>query len=104
HRQPLLVAAAVALIAVGAGAIVASLPGDRDLQPAQPSPTPSASPSSSSSPSPALSPIPRSAPAVPYVLDRGLYVDGEQVPGDDWWSVEPAGDAWIGVRGMPLTW
>lgn len=109
RRLTLLAAAAAVAVVAGATGLVATLPGDRDVQPAQPSPAPSTSPSTppSTSPSPtaaAPAPIPDGAPAVPYVLDRGLYVDGERVPGDDWWSVRSGGDAWIGVRGMPLTW
>lgn len=40
---------------------------------------------------------------LPHVVDGTLYVDGTKVPGT-WWSVKPAGDAWIAVEGMPLTW
>ena len=98
RRAPLLAAAAVVLIAAGAMG-VATLPDGRDTQPAQPSPSPSPSPN----PPEAVAPISRSAPTVPYVLDRQLYVDGETVPGE-WWSVRPAGEAWVAVEGMPATW
>ena len=105
RRLALLAAAAAVAVVAGATGLLATLPGDRDVQPAQPSPSPSTPPSTSPSPTAAApAPIPDGAPTVPYVLDRGLYVDGERVPGDDWWSVRSGGDAWIGVRGMPLTW
>lgn len=101
RRAPLLAAAAVVLIAAGAVG-VATLPDGRDTQPAQPSPSPSLVPSPSPTPAESVT-VPRSAPSVPYVLGDRLYVGGEQVPGS-WWSVRPAGDAWIAVEGMPATW
>lgn len=104
RRLTLLAAAAAVAVVAGATGLLATLPGDRDVQPAQPSPAPSTAPSTSPSPTAAPSPISSGAPTIPYVLDRRLFVDGEQVPGDDWWSVTPAGEAWIAVRGMPLTW
>ena len=106
RRRALLAAAAAVAVVAGATGVVATIPGERDVQPAEPSPAPSAStpPSTSPSPTTAPTPIPKGTPTLPYVLDRRLLVGGEQVPGDDWWSVEPAGDAWIGVRGMPPTW
>lgn len=108
RRLTLLAAAAAVVVVAGANGLLATLPGDRDVQPAQPSPAPSASPSTSPSTSPsptaAPAPIPDGEPTVPYVLDRRLFADGQQVPGDDWWSVTPAGEAWIAVRGMPTIW
>lgn len=95
RRAPLLAAAAVVLVAAGAVG-VATLPDGRDTRPAQPSPSPSPSPPES------VAPIPRSAPTLPHVLDRKLYVDGEQVPWT-WWTVRPAGDAWIAWR-EDFTW
>ena len=94
HRGPFLAAAAVVLIVAGAVGL-ATAPDGRDTRPAQPSP--------SSSPTAAAEPIPRSAPALPYVLDRKLYVDGDQVPGSCW-SVRTGGEAWIAAEGMPITW
>ncbi len=94
RRGPVLAAAAAVLIVAGAVGLT-TIPDGRDTQPARPSPTPS--------PTAAAEPIPRSAPAVPYVLDQKLYVDGDQVPGS-WWSVRTGGEAWIAVEGMPLTW
>lgn len=96
RRAPRLAAAAVVLIAAGAVG-VATLPEDRDTQPAQPSPSPSLVPSPSPSRAESAASIPRSAPTLPYVLDRRLYVDGEQVDGS-WWAVRPAGEAWIAWR------
>lgn len=101
-REPMLVAAAVVLIAAGAVG-VATLPGGLDTEPAQPSPAPSPVPSPSPSPTESNVPVPRTAPALPYVLEDRLYVDGEQVPGS-WWAVHPAGEAWIAVADMPPTW
>lgn len=84
HWQPLLVAAAVALIA-GVVALVIGLQGDGSPQPAPPAPP---------SPAPTLS---TGAPTVPYVLDQRLYVDGRQVPGD-WWFVESRHGVWVAQR------
>jgi hypothetical protein len=102
HRGPLLAAAAVVLIVAGSVGL-ATVPDGQDTRPAQPSPSPSLLPSPSSSPTAAEGPIPRSAPAIPYVLDQKLYADGEQVPGS-WWSVRTGGEAWIAAEGMPITW
>ncbi len=102
--SPWLAAAAAVAVVAGATGLLATLPR-RPGRPAGPtSPAPSTAPSTSPSPTAAPSPISSGAPTIPYVLDRRLFVDGEQVPGDDWWSVTPAGEAWIAVRGMPLTW
>ncbi len=105
RRAPLLAAAAVLAVVTAATGVMASLPDGADTGPAQPSPAPSPSsptPTPTRSAEPAAT-IPTDAPAVPYVLDRELYVDGEHL-GGSWWSVQPAGEAWIAVRGMPLTW
>lgn len=103
-REPLLAAAAMLLVVAGALGAVRLLAGDdRDPAPA-PAPAPTSSATPSIGPSQADAPLSRSAPSRPYVLDRRLHVDGQQVPGDDWWSVRPAGDAWIAARGMPVTW
>lgn len=93
RRGPVLAAAAVVLIVAGAVGL-STIPDGRDTRPAQPAPSPSPT---------AAKPIPRSAPAVPYVLDQKLYVDGDQVPGS-WWSVRTGGDAWIAAEGSPITW
>ena len=97
RRQPLLAAAAVVTIVAGTGAVVATLLDGPDTEPAQPSPSRSLAPSPSPSPIESVAPIPRNAPEVPYVLDGRLYADAQQVPGL-WWSVRPAGEAWIAWR------
>lgn len=100
RRGPVLAAAAVVLIVASAVGL-ATVPDGGDTRPAQPSPSPSLLPSPS--PTAATEPISRSAPTVPYVLDKKLYVDGDQVPGS-WWWVRTGGEAWIAAEGMPLTW
>jgi len=90
--QPLLVAAVVVLI-VGALAVFLNQGGDGTPQPA-PSPTPNPTPSITPTPD---ATIPAAPPSVPYVLDRKLYVDDTQVPGD-WWSVESRGGAWLATQ------
>jgi len=85
HWQPLLGAAAVVLVV--AGAAVLTTRDGQTVDPAVPTPTPT----------PSAVSIPRTAPALPYVLDQRLYVDGEQVPGD-WWSVQGGDAGWIAIR------
>jgi hypothetical protein len=84
--QPMLVAAAVVLV-LGLVALVLSQQGDGRPQPA-PSPSPSVTRS------PGDTAIADTAPAVPYVLDRRLHVDGAVVPGD-WAFVESRGGVWL---------
>lgn len=84
--HPMLVAAAVVLIAAGAIAVVTSYRGGGEPQPA-PSPTETTS----------IQPLTSEAPTVPYVLDGNLYVDGAQVPGG-WWAVQQGGEAWVAQR------
>lgn len=91
---PALAAAAVVLIVSGAVGL-ANVPDGRDTRPAEASPP--------TSPTAVAEPIPLSAPTVPYVLDKKLYVDGDQVPGS-WWSVRTGGESWIAAEGMPITW
>ncbi|GCD88560.1 hypothetical protein [Nocardioides sp. LS1] len=87
HWQPLLVAAVVVLI-VGAVAVFLGESGDGSPDPAPaPTPTPSVTPTPDAT-------IPAAPPSVPYVLDRRLYVDGTQVPGE-FWAVESRGGAWL---------
>ncbi|MDP3893074.1 hypothetical protein [Nocardioides sp.] len=89
--QPLLVAAAVALL-VGLVAIVVGQQGGDAPQPA-PSPSPSVS-------DPTVS---GKAPTVPHLLDRRLYVDGVQVPGE-WWGLEARGQVWLAVQSDGSWW
>jgi len=91
HRQPLLVAAAVALIVAGAMAVVTMTGGRDEPQPAPPPPSRTAAPLTSG------------APTVPYLLDGRLYVQREQVPGT-WWTVKQAGGAWVAQRDDDTWW
>ena len=77
--QPLLVAAVVVLL-VGFLAVVLDSPDD--------TPRPSGPPDVT---------IPTTAPLVPYVIDKRLYVDGQQVPGA-WSSVQSANGTWLGQK------
>lgn len=94
HRTwvPLLVAAAVVLV-LGVAVLLVDRQGGHDVQPA-PAPSPTSSPST---PSATPRTISRSAPAVPYVLDRRLHVAGAVVPGE-WWSVQSRGEVWLALR------
>jgi hypothetical protein len=103
HWQPLLVAAAVVIVA-GAVAVVAIPQVGQELEPAPPSPSRTESEPSPPSPSrtESVATIPMTAPTVPYVLDQRLYVDGEQVPGT-WWSVDGGDAGWLAQR-TDYTW
>lgn len=81
--QPLLVAAVVALVVGVSFLVLGQGGGDK------PAPAPS--------PSPQETAIPSTAPTVPYVLDRRLYVDGMQVPGE-WWGLETRGEVWLATQ------
>jgi hypothetical protein len=81
--QPLLVAAAVALV-VGIAALEVSQQNDGEPQP---TPSPTSTPSTTGS-------IRVTAPTVPYVIDQRLYINARQVPGD-WWFVESRGGVWL---------
>lgn len=91
HWQPLLAAAAVVVILAGSFLALANTRGEQHPQPTQPSPTV------------AKEQIPRTAPTVPYVLDRKLYVGGRQVPGT-WWSVQSGAAAWLALRADNTWW
>lgn len=84
--QPLLVAAVVLLIALGAVATLGNLDPDRSIRPA-PSP----------SPTEATQALSTSAPTIPYVLGSRLYVGGARVPGS-WGSVAGVDAGWVGIR------
>lgn len=85
---PLLVAAVAVLVVAGAAFVGLSRDGG-EPQPA-PSPTPTPSPSA------VETTVATTAPAVPFVLDRQLYVDGEAVPGT-WGTVESGPAAWLAI-------
>ncbi len=97
HRRPLLAAAAVVAVIAGAAGVVATLPGGQDMEAPRHSPVRSAAPSPSSGRTGPAAPIPTSAPTLAHVVDGRLYVDDTEVPGT-WWSVVPAGEAWIALR------
>ncbi len=93
HWPPLLVAAAVVLIVSGAVAVGKTVGGRDERQPAPPAASPSEEP---------VTQIPTTAPTVPYVVDRKLYVGENRVPGE-WWSVSPTEHAWL-AQGTDNTW
>ncbi|CAI9410549.1 hypothetical protein [Nocardioides sp. T2.26MG-1] len=86
--QPLVVAAAVVLIA-GVVALLFSRQDDGSPQPAPPAPS-RATESVDTTISTAM-------PTVPFVVDRRLYVDGEQVPGE-WWGLQSHWGVWLATR------
>ena len=93
--QPLLVAAAVVLIIVGAVAAVVTLNGDEEIQPSpSPSPTPTVA---TDSPTQAAEPAPLTTepPSIPYVVNSRLFVGGKQVPGTDWAFVRGTDTQWV---------
>jgi hypothetical protein len=91
--QPLMVAAAVALI-VGVVALTLSQQGADKPQP---------TPSPSFTPSPRDATIRATAPTVPYVLDQQLYVNGSQVRGD-WWFVQSRAGVWLALQSDGSWW
>ena len=103
HWRSGLVAATVALI-LGVTAVVLYDQGDSDVQPARPSPSPTAPANTDPSPGPeSIASIPTTEPTVAYIVDQQLYVDGHQVPGT-WWSVESRGGVWLGLQSNGSWW
>lgn len=96
--RPLLVAAVVAVI-VGVTALVLSLPDDGSPQPTPPAPTRATDPSV-----PRDTEIRTTMPTVPFVIDGRLYVDGAQVPGEDWWGLQSHEGVWLATRGNTGSW
>lgn len=96
--QPLLVAAAVVLVVLGAAAVLSWVSGGSDIQPA-PAPRPTAATHHTAE----ADAVPTSPPTVPYVLGTRLYVAGERVPGD-WAHVEGTGTGWVAVRSDGTYW
>ncbi len=92
HWQALLVAAVVVLVVALAVAMDAISGGSHEPTPA-PAPTPT----------PVTRVISKAAPTTPYVLDRRLYVGGENVPGD-WWSVQSGTEGWLAHRAGDTWW
>ncbi len=86
--QPLLVAAALVLVALATVATLTRLGADGRPQPA-PSPTPT--------PTGAVERLTTDPPTVPYVVDGRLYVGGERVPGE-YYSVDGTSTGWVATR------
>jgi hypothetical protein len=97
--QPLLVAAAVALV-VGGVAWALSQQGDGSPQPM---PAPSVTTGPTGSPDGSDTAIALTEPTVPYVFDQRLYVDGGQVPGS-WWYVESHDGVWLAAQSDGSWW
>jgi hypothetical protein len=49
------------------------------------------------SPAPPDTAVPTTAPTVPFVFERRLYVDGRQVPGE-WWGLQTRGEVWLATQ------
>ena len=96
---PLLVAAAVLLVVLGAVAAVTALGGERELQPA-PSPSPTVATEATARRGRVHRATERSRTSF---RDR-LYVGGEQVPGDWSWAARAPGPHWIGGRLDGTSW
>jgi hypothetical protein len=94
---PLLVAAAVVLIIVGAVATVTTLGGDDGPQPA-PSPSPSVVTEDPTEDSAEQGPVSTAPPNTPYVVNDQLFVGGQQVPGNDWANVRGTDTGWVAAR------
>ena len=90
--QPLLVAAVVVLL-VGVTVLVLGQGGSDEPEPA-PSPTPTVSTAPTQPQDVGIFAV---APTVPYILDRRLYVDGTQVPGE-WWGLETRNGVWLATQ------
>ena len=84
--RPLLVAAAMVLVALATIATLTRLGSDSRPQPA-PSPTPTE----------ALERLTTAPPIVPHVVDGRLYVGGEQVPGE-YYAVDGTSTGWVATR------
>ncbi len=97
---PLLIAAAVVLIALATIVTVSALRGPGQVLPA-PAPAPTQAPTTDPSATPDGSAgdevIATTRPTVPYVLGSRLYVAGEPVPGE-WAFVEGAETGWVAGR------
>ncbi|KQW53775.1 hypothetical protein ASC77_05845 [Nocardioides sp. Root1257] len=94
HRTGMLVAAVIILVVAAAVAIEAIGGGSRELDPAPPVPTPGQSQSDA---------ISTAVPATPYVLGERLYVGGKEVLGN-WWSVQSGPEAWLAHRAHDGWW
>jgi hypothetical protein len=109
HRRwlPLLVAAAVVLIAAGAVAgVVAYQDGGETTSPAPPvAPSPAETPTETPAETPTVRPLAADAPKVPFLFGESLYVAGNQLSGS-WssWTMQHAGDAWVAQRDDDTWW
>jgi hypothetical protein len=96
--QPLLVAAAVVLIALAAVAgVLARTGGDDEIQPA-PSPSPTVATDGATEGTSTPEPLSTAPPSIPYVVGDRLYVAGQQVAGNDWAWVKGTDTGWVAAR------
>ncbi len=95
--RPLLVAAVVTVI-VGVAALVLSQQDDGSPQPTPPAPT-----RATDSSAPRDTDIRTTMPTVPFIVDRRLYVDGVQVPGE-WWGLQSRAGVWLATQGNSGAW
>ena len=93
--QPLLVAAAVVLIVLGAVAGVLALGGDDDAIEPAPSPSPTVATDGATEDPTEPEAVSTTPPSVPYVVGNRLYVAGNQVAGNDWAWVTGTNTGWV---------
>ncbi len=93
--QPLLVAAAVVLIVLGAVAGVLALGGgDDEIEPA-PSPSPTVATDGATEDPAEPEALSTAPPSVPYVAGNRLFVAGKEVPGNNWAWVTGTDTGWV---------
>ena len=93
--QPLLVAAAVVLIVLGAVAGVLALGGGDDAIEPAPSPSPTVATDGATEDPAEPEALSTAPPSVPYVVGNRLFVAGKQVPGNDWAWVTGTDTGWV---------
>lgn len=95
--RPLLVAAAMIGVAAGGVTVLVTYGDDGGAQQA------SSPPVETPGGDPAVRPLTADVPAVPFLFDGHLYVDGKQVSGT-WSTVRQAGGTWVAERSDETWW
>lgn len=95
--RPLLVAAAMIVVAAGGVAVLAPFGDDGGQRPA------ASPPVETPADEPTVRPLTADVPTVPFLFDGRMYVDGEQVPGT-WLTMHQADGAWTAQRADNTWW